>query len=200
MNDMDQVAERAQAIVDANQPLGEEEAREFLRENPLGSIFSSLRDAKAESPREETLCTALEMLFASNMGSVILDETIDSIPEALASPSRRIRLLATKQLRQASKVIPGRLDKGKVESLLATLRDPDTGVAATCSEALADIARQGPSTVEIFQSEECKKLLKDLLLSTDSTVQARATATAVTLASCSTRLATSVLNNGLNEG
>ena len=157
------------------------------------------------SKEESDLCVFLERMFATAPGATLLPSAMPYAEAGLAAASPRVRRLACAQLERAFAQLatePSDTDDDSrscvpdeiVRELIETIRDPDPGVAAAASSALAALATTVPETINPIVAR-----LSDFVADRrEPATRLRAHALAATLASASLRAA-AVAERGLRD-
>ena len=126
-------------------------ASEILATHSLPDVFARLAAVPTGSKEESDLCVFLERMFATAPGATLLPSAMPYAEAGLAAASPRVRRLACAQLERAFAQLatePSDTDDDSrscvpdeiVRELIETIRDPDPGVAAAASSALAALS------------------------------------------------------------
>ena len=178
-------------------------ASEILATHSLPDVFARLAAVPTGSKEESDLCVFLERMFATAPGATLLPSAMPYAEAGLAAASPRVRRLACAQLERAFAQLatePSDTDDDSrscvpdeiVRELIETIRDPDPGVAAAASSALAALATTVPETINPIVAR-----LSDFVADRrEPATRLRAHALAATLASASLRAAAAVAERG----
>lgn len=181
-------------------------ASEILATHSLPDVFARLAAVPTGSKEESDLCVFLERMFATAPGATLLPSAMPYAEAGLAAASPRVRRLACAQLERAFAQLatePYDTDDDSrscvpdeiVRELIETIRDPDPGVAAAASSALAALATTVPETINPIVAR-----LSDFVADRrEPATRLRAHALAATLASASLRAAAAVAERGLRD-